>query len=75
MTHHKIKIWPEYFKEVLSGQKTFEVRVNDRNYQSGDTVTLQEWEYGGYTGREATFKVGYVYSLSTDQVVFSLLKE
>lgn len=72
MTHHKIKILPEYFKEVLSGHKTFEVRLNDRNYQSGDTVTLREWN-GEYTRCEATFKIGYVYAIDAQRVVFSLL--
>lgn len=42
MTHH-LKIWPQYFCRVEDGSKTFEVRKNDRGFQPGDTVVLNEW--------------------------------
>lgn len=35
---HRIKIQIEYANEVLSGNKTFEIRENDRAYQKGDFV-------------------------------------
>ena len=38
MTEHAIKIKEVYFKAVLSGEKTFEIRKNDRNYQVGDII-------------------------------------
>lgn len=60
MTHY-LKILPDYFKDVESGAKTFELRRNDRNYQPGDTLVLREWlPEGGYTGRELTRYVPYV---------------
>ena len=37
MTHH-IKLNHNYADAVLSGQKNFEVRYNDRGYQRGDKV-------------------------------------
>jgi len=37
---HKIKIEEAYFERVLSGQKRFEIRLNDRDYQVGDWVYL-----------------------------------
>lgn len=40
---HQLKIWPVYFARVLEGSKTFEVRKNDRGFQVGDTVQLQEF--------------------------------
>lgn len=38
MKIHRIKIKAEYFKEILDGMKTFELRKNDRDYQRGDLV-------------------------------------
>jgi hypothetical protein len=42
--HHDLKIWPRWFQRVKDGSKTFEVRNNDRGFQMGDTVSLQEWD-------------------------------
>lgn len=41
MTHY-LKIKPSYFESVLSGQKTFEFRKNDRDYHIGDELILAE---------------------------------
>ena len=35
---HKLKTWPSYFQRVWTGEKTFEVRLDDRGYQKGDEV-------------------------------------
>lgn len=35
---HKIKIVQPYADAVLSGDKTFEVRYDDRGYQKGDEI-------------------------------------
>lgn len=35
---HKIKIEKPYADAVLSGEKTFEVRYDDRGYQKGDEI-------------------------------------
>ena len=35
---HKVKIWEDYANSILCGDKTFEVRYNDRNYQKGDFI-------------------------------------
>lgn len=40
-TIHNIKIKQFYANDVLSGDKTFEVRINDRDYLSGDSVVFQ----------------------------------
>lgn len=58
--HHYIKIKPEYYRAIERGDKTFEVRFNDRNYQNYDVLHLQEWCGGEYTGREITADVTYV---------------
>jgi len=83
--NHELKIWPNFYKRVKDGSKTFEIRSNeDRGFQMGDTVELREWDPDfvsptdtvekGYTGSEnLKFKIGYVHILSSAQVVFSLL--
>jgi hypothetical protein len=40
---HSIKAWPPYFAEVAEGRKPFEVRKNDRGYQRGDLLIINEW--------------------------------
>lgn len=40
---HILKTWPEQFKEVEAGIKTFEVRRDDRNFKVGDTLLLVEY--------------------------------
>ena len=88
MKTHELKIWPDYFKAVSMGIKTFEVRKSDRDFVFGDTVVLKEWDPTkdfidhtrqqlslprGYTGREVKFRIGYIFQLDGDECVFSLL--
>jgi hypothetical protein len=40
---HDLKIWPEYFRDVCSGAKTYEIRLNDRDYKVGDTLVLRDY--------------------------------
>jgi hypothetical protein len=69
-TVHKLKTWPPYFDEVLSGRKPFEWRIDDRDFKVGDTLLLQEYiphaenpgREGQYTGREITKTVSYLFS-------------
>jgi hypothetical protein len=41
---HELKILPEYYEEVKAGNKTFEVRKNDRDYMKNDTLRLKAWD-------------------------------
>lgn len=43
MRSHNLKCWPEYFSEMARGTKSFELRHNDRAYQIGDILILQEF--------------------------------
>ena len=58
--HHYLKILPEYYRAIENGDKTFEVRYNDRNYQQYDILHLQEWVNGVYTKREIDAEVVYL---------------
>lgn len=57
---HNLKILPEYFEAVISGDKTFEIRKNDRNFKIGDTLNLEEWDGNNYTGRNQTRRISYI---------------
>lgn len=60
---HKLKILSRYYVAILQGKKTFEVRKDDRPFNEGDTLLLQECVTPngcGYTGREMTVDVTYI---------------
>ena len=57
---HELKILPNYFQDVWSGKKTFELRKDDRGYQCGDELVLREWDVTGYTGSVLLVRVTYV---------------
>lgn len=40
---YKLKIEPQYFRQVISGEKMFEIRYDDRNYVVGDSLLLCEY--------------------------------
>jgi hypothetical protein len=56
------KVWPEYFEKLLSGGKTFELRLADWKCSVGDTLILKEFDptTKKYTGRELKRVVTYV---------------
>ena len=56
---HELKTLPKFFKAQVTGNKQFEVRKNDRDFQVGDILMLQEWD-NGYTDAEASVIVTYV---------------
>lgn len=41
MKTHRIKVLDEFADDILSGNKPFEVRENDRGYQKGDHVIFE----------------------------------
>lgn len=57
---HGLKIRPKYFDAVRSGEKTFELRRNDRDFRVGDYLALNEWDGESYTGRTELVKVTYM---------------
>lgn len=59
---HELKTWPEFFEAVLNGNKTFEVRRDDRGFSVGDILHLKEYDISlnRYTGRELAKTVTYI---------------
>lgn len=46
---HVLKTWPQYWAAVARGDKNFEVRKDDRAYQAGDTLILENYDPGSPT--------------------------
>ncbi|HBK34602.1 TPA: RNA-binding protein [Candidatus Uhrbacteria bacterium] len=69
----KKKIWPEYFEQVLSGKKTYELRLNDFEVNEGDTLILEEWDprTKQYTGRSVKKEVTFVGRFKIDELFWS----
>lgn len=42
---HELKVWPEFWEPLRSGEKRFEVRRNDRGFRTGDIVVLQKTRF------------------------------
>lgn len=64
---HQLKCERRFFEEVIAGRKTFEVRENDRDFQEGDYLALNEITTGEdtpagycYTNRCCIVRVDYI---------------
>ena len=47
MKTHDLKTDPEVFDAVLKGDKTFEIRKDDRGFQVGDELILRKTKFTG----------------------------
>lgn len=59
---HCLKMWPEYYMFVENGQMNFQLRANDRDFQPGDILVLQEWdpENKSYSRKETIVYITYI---------------
>jgi len=71
MQIHELKIWPAFYAAIQSGEKTFEIRKDDRGFQKGDKLVLREWNpkwptriiaepFGAYTGNSIEVIITFV---------------
>ena len=77
MKTHRIKLNYEFQDDILSGEKTFEVRLNDRGYQKGDRVHFHVNDRKNVEEPldNKTFEITYVLSgwgIEKDYVVFGI---
>lgn len=60
---HHLKTWTPYFRDIQSGFKNFEVRKNDRSFEIGDTLILEEFDQikekytGAWIPKQITYKL------------------
>jgi hypothetical protein len=61
---HQIKCQWEFFQRLLDGTKTQETRLNDRDYQVGDILTIRELSTDKHfkreTGRYLQFEITHI---------------
>ena len=58
---HDLKTWPQYYQATVAGKKRFEFRKNDRDFQVGDVLVLQEFDpENGFTGEMESFRVTWI---------------
>lgn len=80
MKVHELKCHSDPFQSVYTGVKSFEIRVNDRDYQIGDTLHLKEYDpkNNSYSGRWCSKRITYMirggnYGLPDDLVVMAIV--
>jgi hypothetical protein len=90
MKIQRLKTDPHAFQASWDGTKPWEIRKNDRDYQIGDALVLEETRYTGeqmktgewpleYTGRRLLVEVefiltGPIYGLQEGWVIMSCLE-
>jgi len=63
---HELKTVEPFFSDVFNGNKTAEIRMNDRDYRRGDLLILKQYfkhrghATGYFTGRYVGAKVTHV---------------
>ncbi len=60
MKEHTLKIFTSNLDAIMSGIKTFEVRLNDRDYNVGDVLILKEYWNDNYLGRAIKRKIQFI---------------
>ena len=75
---HEIKLQKEFADSVMSGEKNFEVRYNDRGYQKGDYIKFKVMNGSMqifHPLNNLYYKITYVLSgwgIKEDYVVFGI---
>ena len=55
-----LKITPDFYEEVIKGNKRAELRVNDRNYKVGKVYNLAEYDGNDFTGRKIQIRITHI---------------
>lgn len=79
MNTHNLKTHMAPFAAIASGTKKADLRLNDRNYQVGDILCLEEFNENTQerTGREIMARVTHIqegYGLQEGYVMLSIAK-
>ena len=87
MKLHELKIKQEYLIDVALGNKTFELRYNDRDYQVGDLIRFIDISVGytsndvePYIDENTLYRITYVlknvekYGLDKDYCILAIKK-
>lgn len=56
MNIHQLKCEPKFYQAIKNGEKTFEIRINDRDFQRFDLLELAEYDDEQSPPQEAGIK-------------------
>jgi hypothetical protein len=65
--HHELKIEIPFYEAVVSGDKTFEIRYNDRGFQKGDTILLRPYRGASFDSTRPDIKAMITYLTNYNQ--------
>ncbi len=58
---HTVKVWPQFYKSVESGERSFDIRKDDRGYEVGDNLVLHEYDpEEGFTGASTIKQITWI---------------
>lgn len=79
LARHKLRIKEEFANAIITGEKNFEIRKNDRGFQRGDLIEFVVVDDKGVAHHhkinEYLYKINYVmngYGLKNGYVVFGI---
>lgn len=78
MQVHDVKCHPDNFQALWIGLKEFEIRVNHRGYEVGDSLHLREYDpikdrlTGRWVNKRITYMLQGVYGLPKNLCVMQL---
>lgn len=60
--HHTLKMWPESFEALWVGAKAFDIRLDDRAFEVGDTIDFHEYNptTKTFTGRQMRRRITHL---------------
>ena len=57
---HELKIDAQHLYDIHTGDKTFEIRINDRDFQLYQYIRLKQIIGGDFTGKSLIVKIVYI---------------
>ena len=57
---HDLKVLTNYFEDICLRKKNFELRLNDRDFQVGDILNLNDFDGKQLTGHSVKRTVTYI---------------
>lgn len=68
---HELKIKYDFVEPICKGEKTFEIREDDRGYQKGDTVKFRVVITADMMVKQNEFQKAYIRSIEESEYVIT----
>lgn len=72
---HIVKSWIMFYTDIISGERTSDIRINDRRYAVGDILHLREFDpvKQFFTGRSAFARITYMQTNKSNPCAISYI--